>query len=158
MKLSHLLRLLLLPIIFLVIFSCESGDKYDYGVDLNRAIVDGDIQKVKKLLDNGADVNVRFAGEDSLTPLFVAVFEEKPEIAALLLSRGADANMKYQNGGTPLMTACARGNKEIVKLLLDNGADATAKRSDNGDTAMDIAMRNAGTDIIELLKGAGENK
>ena len=51
----------------------------------------------------------------------------RKEITELLLSKGADVNIKDIQGKTALIFAATYGNKEIVELLLSNGADVNAK-------------------------------
>ena len=44
------------------------------------------------------------------------------EIAALLISKGADINAADDLHRTPLHTACKNGKQDVVKLLLERGA------------------------------------
>ncbi len=63
----------------------------------------GNVQRVRELLDRGADVNVRnYKGQTALHCAAKAGFDP---IVALLLDRGADANAKDDKGTTPLATA-----------------------------------------------------
>ena len=54
------------------------------------------------------------------------------ETASLLLDRGADINLKNNDGETALMEASSSGHTEIVSLLLDRGADVNVKDNDGG--------------------------
>ena len=54
------------------------------------AIRDADAQAVRKLIEDGADVNARDA--EGNTPLILASFYASPQCVALLLEKGADAN------------------------------------------------------------------
>ena len=60
--------------------------------DLHKAVKDGDADRVRELLDAGADVNVRESSKDRLqyTPLHWAAYLGDREIAELLISRGAE--------------------------------------------------------------------
>lgn len=76
------------------------------------------------LLDNGADVNARSVVQAN-TPLH-EVWNNggQPEIAALLISRGAeiDAVEKWY-GMSPLHYAANKGLTELAAVLIDAGAD-----------------------------------
>ncbi|HJX34358.1 MAG TPA: ankyrin repeat domain-containing protein, partial [Desulfatiglandales bacterium] len=51
------------------------------------------------------------------------------EIMELLIDRGADVNVKANNGTTPLMLAAFYDDKKCVELLIDHGADINAKNN-----------------------------
>lgn len=67
---------------------------------LHAATTDGDLQKVKALLNNGAKVNV--AGKLGWTPLHIAAFKGFNEIYHALLAAGADQTAPDKEGGTPV--------------------------------------------------------
>ncbi|MBX3397819.1 MAG: ankyrin repeat domain-containing protein [Gemmataceae bacterium] len=122
---------------------------------LHLAICNGEIEAVRKILrERPSAVNNR----DKLghTPLHLAVIFGHPEIASLLLEKGADANasgLPLQNGDrnwTPLHFAADSGKTEIVRILILNGADSLA-RTGNGNTARDLAIGRNHLAIIELL-------
>jgi ankyrin repeat protein len=59
----------------------------------------GDLKTVNSLLDGGVDPNL--LGEMGCTPLHYARMEEKADVAKLLLSRGASADIENQFGDLP---------------------------------------------------------
>ena len=63
------------------------------------AIRDADEHAVRKLLDNGADVNARDA--EGNTSLILASFYASPERLELLIEKGADVNAANKAGVTP---------------------------------------------------------
>jgi ankyrin repeat protein len=71
--------------------------------DLVAAIRDADAQAVRKLIENGADVNARDA--EGNTPLILAAFHASPQCVALLFEKGADASAANENGVTALIRA-----------------------------------------------------
>ena len=68
---------------------------------LHYAMRDGYADAAMALLDAGADVNRRSAGDHS-TPLVVATLNGQYDLAMTLLKRGADPNLPGDDGVTPL--------------------------------------------------------
>jgi ankyrin repeat protein len=85
-----------------------------------RACVKGSLSEVRRLIAQGADVNVR--GEAKRTPLMYACTNTKEKVAALLLDKGARINDTAPDVGTALNCAANR-TASLVKLLLRKGAD-----------------------------------
>ncbi|GLT74919.1 hypothetical protein SLA2020_466840 [Shorea laevis] len=86
----------------------------------------GDLKVVKRLLDEGMDVNVAAWGPKSkgVTPLHLAAEGGHLLVMDELLERGADidARTKGACGWTPLHTAAKERKREAVKFLVENGA------------------------------------
>ncbi len=110
---------------------------------------------VEKLLKNGADVDMKGFVDDR-TPLFQAAVVGDKEIAALLISKGADVNIKNKSGIPVIWQAIADANKNFVELLIDKGAKVNITTAE-GDTPLITAIQYDKKDIAELLisKGVG---
>jgi ankyrin repeat protein len=65
------------------------------------AVRQGHVEAALALLDAGADINQRKAG-DNASPLLVATLNGHYDLALQLLGRGADPNLAGQAGATPL--------------------------------------------------------
>jgi ankyrin repeat protein len=88
------------------------------------AVLHGDLDDVRLLLDGGADPNVR--NEAGATALMWAV--DDLDKTRLLLGRGADVKARSEDGRTALAIAASRyGSLEVVRLLLDSGADPSVQ-------------------------------
>ncbi|MGN1112704.1 MAG: ankyrin repeat domain-containing protein [Acutalibacteraceae bacterium] len=106
---------------------------------LRYAIVSGDFERVKLIVESGADVNKSYANDfyDDEAPIFTAIYYGDIEIVDYLIEQGADIEKKDSRSRTPLMCAAQALSHNMVSLLLDKGSDPTAK-DNNGETAADI--------------------
>jgi ankyrin repeat protein len=144
----------------------------------------GDLEAAKMLVNHGADINVKIEGT-WVTPIAMAAqygyrdivdyfidkgaaIDEKSRILVrfsvekglvklfwILAEKGADLNMRTNNGGTFLHAAAEGGSKEIIQLLLKKGFDF--KEPDRyGWTPLHYAAYNNRKEAIELFleKGA----
>jgi ankyrin repeat protein len=123
-------RLLLTIIATLVFVGCTP--------DLHKAAREGDADRVRELLDAGADVNVRNADKQRLqyTPLHWAAYYGHLEIAEILISRGADLDAEDPDYSTPLYLAAEQGYPEVVKFLISKGAKVNVKSARWGYTPL----------------------
>ncbi len=116
---------------------------------LIEAIDNGDIAKVTKYLELGANVDSKGAGNSS--GLMCALSSEYVNIALLLIEKGADVTAKNHFKGTALHTASAKGWVDIVKLLIEKGADINVKEKLSGSTPLDLARLYGHDEVIEIL-------
>jgi uncharacterized protein YxeA len=101
----------------------------DKGYLLYNAVKAGEIETVRKMISEDADVNYVFCPDEyAYTPLHMAAYFAMDEIIELLINNGADVNSFSMEGKTPLVLAEERHNRETTKyLLLNHGAiDGTA--------------------------------
>lgn len=99
------------------------------GYDLYNAVKKGNIEMIRNLISQGADVNYVFQPEVyGYTPLHMAAYYAMNKIIELLVDNGANINVYSLDGKTPLALAVERHNREeTVELLLRCGAhDGTA--------------------------------
>lgn len=115
---------------------------------LYEAIRLGDIKKVQKLIQIGANVNGSFLVSDR-TPLGEAVYEGFISIVQILLDAGASPGCgKY---GSTIYDAAANGDIEMIKLLIKAGT--TIAKTDN--EILDNAVLYGCFDIVRLLINLG---
>lgn len=131
----------------------------------------GDAVTVKKLLDEGVDVNTKF--RYGATALFYASDHGHLEVVKVLLERGADMGLKDTfYGFTPLALATGPAQKkkpehaEIAKLLILKGApgkeQALNTAVQTGDAALAKVILDSGvaaanlTDALEAAKAASK--
>ena len=111
------------------------------------AAENGDLQAVRWLIANGADVNAK--NNDGWTPLLYAA-RKSAEVAKLLIDNGAEVNAKDEDGRTPLLYAAGNNAAEVAKLLIDNGADVNAKNK-KGRTPLHWAAGENAAAVAKLL-------
>lgn len=112
----------------------------------------GSLEGVRALLDAGANPNGTTA---VLHPVYIAVDNSKPEILALLLSRGGNPDAALpETAWTALSLAFSMGietgNWTSYEMLLDAGANVN-RRYGGGTVAEFAATLNAWDKVAELL-------
>lgn len=105
------------------------------GNDIWSASRDGKTDAVDQLLEKGVRVNSRLPCKE-LTPLHVAAIYGRPEVAKLLLDKGADVSLVDVEGNTALHMAAFLAHRDVVELLLDRGA-SVHDRNAMGQTSID---------------------
>ena len=73
------------------------------------------------LLDNGADINAKCKGKTAIMKI-IEGYNPKLDELKWLISKGADVNIKDNNGKTALAKALEKGYYDIAEFLIDNGA------------------------------------
>lgn len=160
MKTRVILSFLLLFPALLLAQPKEVIDAYN----LNQAIVGKKMDELKKLIQEGNDVNYQYNGRNALhtacdkgytemasviieagadanvyseegagrTPLQFAVsdpMQDFPELAELLLKRGANPDLALNPDQKPLFEAIKEAHAGSVKVLLEHGASTDVKNS-----------------------------
>ena len=75
-------------------------------------------------------------------------------IAAILLSKGADINIRSSDGRTPLIWTAFRNHNKFAQFLLENGAAIDLEDND-GWNALDIAIIRMNYEVALLLHQVG---
>lgn len=126
----------------------------------------GDVPGVRAWLDAGGDPDAAFRKTEqvrghqpftyeSVLPLLHAAAEGgSTAVAALLLARGADPDVRDGSGATALMVAAGRSDADMVRLLLSHGAEPAA-RDGFGETALDRGVRAGSAEVVRVLLDAG---
>jgi ankyrin repeat protein len=128
----------------------SAAEEHGHGhTSLMQAALDGKTERVKELIDQGADINQR--DDNDRTGLMFAVINMHFETMKVLLEHGADVNAKSQQGGTPLMAAALAGDLRMVQALLERGVDLHVRLAETNDTAITIAANHGHAEIARLL-------
>ena len=97
--------------------------------ELTEAIQAGDASRVAAILE--ADPALASATENGVTPLLLAIYHGKNDIARLLADRGAPLSVAE---------ACALGDESRVKEMLEADPDALNARSADGFPPIGLAI------------------
>ncbi|KAF4829521.1 Ankyrin-1 [Colletotrichum siamense] len=148
----------------------------EQGVALLIACIDENETIVWMLLNKGANVNLQgrvhtesvppsVEADDfdvdqlrriSMSPLQAAVSNGNKRIVEILLSEGADIDVRSRSSENEnaLQLAISHGHDKIVELLLSNGADINAQDSE-GKSTLQLAIVKGNRKIINMLLDRG---
>lgn len=124
--------------------------------DWRQAIRDDDIDRLRALLDEGADVDA--LDRYGQTGLMIAAMRGCESAARFLIERGAalDRTAKYRLSA--LMLAVINGHVEIARMMVQAGADTELRGSGapgfDGKTARDLAAARGHDELVALLDTA----
>lgn len=113
-----------------------------------------DIQKVRVLLEHGANVNSK-ATSSGRTPLLIAAaYPGTVDLLALLLARGADLRAKDTAGFTALAMAMRSSDVDVLRFLVDKGFDLKDEVPAAALTSVYVRARPA---VIDFAMARGLN-
>jgi ankyrin repeat protein len=124
-------------------------------LDIFNACVAGQTARVmEEVKSNSALLETQ--SSDGWSPLHLAAFFGRADLATALLDAGADVDARSSNAmkNTPLHAAVAGGNVELVKLLLSRGANPNATQ-EGGWTALHGAAQSGNRAMVEALIANG---
>ena len=123
-----------------------------FSASLHKAAQEGHADKVKSLLENGAQIDTK--DPYGRTPLSLAVSKGQVRVVRLLLQAGADANTSDDFKNSPLHSVAAGGYPEVAKILMTYQADTAAMNSDK-NTPLHLAAERGHMEITALLLSRG---
>jgi uncharacterized protein len=123
--------------------------------ELKRAAFDGDLDRVRSLVELGADVNaVDQHGSGTLLTFHASVIE-------YLLSQGADPEVQTNEFGASVLAGLSYVNRvECVRVLLEHGADPDRGRPESLETPLHHALAGVTeeedrSELVQLLVDHG---
>lgn len=134
----------------------ESVDyTYKAATPLFAAVIDDQLLAVKLLLKRGANPNGRDDQRFMRTPLMVASYYGRNDIAFALLEAGATLDLTDVNHANALLLAALQGHDELVAHYIDAGANPNHVDR-NGYSILMLAGRKRRLSTVKLLveKGA----
>jgi ankyrin repeat protein len=121
---------------------------------LTQAAKDGNASDVSALLKNGANID-QPNSQHGWTPLYWAIYNDKPDTVQMLLNNGASVNIMDADGNSPLMIAASQGMTKTINTLIERGADINV-RNKLQETPLINAVKAADEVSVKILicKGA----
>ena len=114
----------------------------------------GDLDAVRRLLRDGADVNAPQG--DGMTALHWAAERGDAPLCEVLLYAGARVDAGTRIGHyTPLHLAARNASAAVVEMLLEAGSDPGAATTNSGATPLHLAAASGDPGVIEVLAAAG---
>jgi ankyrin repeat protein len=118
---------------------------------LMHAVLHGNIDMTRALLEAGADPNLKGRG---FTPLGMAALRGEVRIVHMLLKAGADVDLKSSDSNTPIVAATIMHRTDVVRELLAYQPDMTIWNRE-GRVSLGIAVQDASRDIVAMMLEAG---
>lgn len=119
------------------------------------AVQKGEIQKVKTLIDKGADIKMRDVEGNTLLHLALQKSCSK-EMVELLTDKGVSLNEKNYQGLSPIHLAAQARSLDNIALLLDKGV-AVDSRTPDQITPLYFAVKSGYVSGVDFLLKRGAN-
>ena len=134
------------------------SDKFKFDVYrtytvLHYAVFMNDLERVKLLIDKGADIN-KGCSKIEMSPLMLAVHINSFEMVKLLLEHGADVNYRDLIDDTPICYAAIKGDLELVKFFVKKGSDIKTENN-FGYTLLHFAAGSGNVETMQWLIDQG---
>jgi ankyrin repeat protein len=114
----------------------------------------GNKATVEALLQAGADVNQQSREAMKVSALHSSAAARRPDIAEMLLAKGANPNLRAQAGVTVFHAVAVTGQIELAEMLLEHGGDVNAQDS-SGKTPLAHAIDSKKDAMAAWLRGRG---
>jgi quinoprotein dehydrogenase-associated probable ABC transporter substrate-binding protein len=124
----------------------------DINLELVNAVIAKDLDRVRFLIEKGADVNARDSG--GFTPLDTAARNRSASLVEVLIDAGANPNQPDADGFFPLLHAINRNHVPTVEMLAKKGADLEL-RNKQGITPLSWAIGDGKYFAAKALIDAG---
>jgi len=123
---------------------------------LHQAVSARDIATLEELLESHVGSALDAVIGNGVTPLHLAAATDQADIAALLISRGADTGATNSLGFTPLHWAASRNGVEAMRVIIKGGADINAKARNNITPLHWAATKNAAAAVTLLVEAGAD--
>lgn len=124
--------------------------------DFFRCVSSGDASAVVLFVNAGMGLETR--NEQGWTPLMVALFEGREEIALFLIKKGANIHFSDRSGYRPIHWAAYQGYGNVIREIVTRGADVHANTNFGWPPLLQAAARGHEKAVDTLIElGANVN-
>ena len=127
----------------------------DLGSELHQASKDGNVKKVRDLIEAGANIEQQTDDAEGNTPLIFASGKNHVNVVRELIKAGADLDKSNKDGHTPLLFASKWGHLDVARELIKAGADINKADKKYNHTPLLIAAAWEHPEIVRELLQAG---
>ena len=124
------------------------------------AVIKKDTVKIEQLLQSGVDINTQHPTSGTTALMIASSYYYYDEMVAYLIRKGADVNMKDNDGKTSLLWA-ASNSLENAKVLLADGAKVNIAANDGMtpflQATLGVSSGKVTIEMCELLRKNGAN-
>ncbi|HRX15046.1 MAG TPA: ankyrin repeat domain-containing protein [Spirochaetota bacterium] len=152
-----MMQVLVVVLVSLFVVSCASGDKRPVNMELTNAANTGDLDKIKKMVEeDGADVNS--IDRKGYSTLHHASNKGYLDIVNYLNEKSVNVKTEDSGKAHPLHHAAYMGHIDIVRQLVESGSDVNSM-TEKGFTPVERASYRGHIDVVKYLvaKGADES-
>ncbi|XP_066228535.1 transient receptor potential cation channel subfamily A member 1 [Saccopteryx leptura] len=131
--------------------------KYDYvcASSLHYAAEEGQLELMEMIIKDSSCEVLNVMDNYGNTPMHWAAERNQVESVKLLLSKGANPNLRNSNMMAPLHLAVQRMHNNVVKVLLEHSRTDVNLEGENGNTAVMIACSKDNSEALQLLLNNG---
>ncbi|KAK5871261.1 hypothetical protein PBY51_004152 [Eleginops maclovinus] len=126
----------------------QTLSEMDFERGIWSAAMDGDLERVKSLIQKGTDPNLRDSA--GYTALHYASRSGHRTVCKCLLENGACASPQTPGGATPLHRSAYCGHLDVVRLLLQHRSDPMLC-DDDGSSPLHKAAERGHEEVCRLL-------
>jgi ankyrin repeat protein len=141
----------LVAVLLLVATSLDCGEPPS---SVHAAAMEGDLNAVRAFI-SGDSTLMNASDEAGNTPLHLAAWRGRQNVAEYMLSLGAEVNAANSERETPLHWAALRNDDDLVALLLWHGADTEVHESYGRTPLLLVARETGEVDMARRLLDAG---
>jgi len=124
------------------------------------AVIKKDTLKIEQLLQSGVDINIQHSTSGTTTLMIASSYYYYDDVVEYLINKGADVNLKDNEGKTALLWA-ASNSLPNAKILVENGAKVNIAANDGMtpflQATLGISSGKVPFEICELLRKKGAN-
>jgi ankyrin repeat protein len=149
----------IVPIFFSIFLGLNSIFPQHFN-QLADAVIKKDTIKIEQLLQSGIDINTQHPTSGTTVLMIASSYYYYDDMVEYLISKGADVNLKDNEGKTALLWASSN-SFENAKILISNGAKVNEAANDGMtpflQATLGVSSGKVPIEMCELLRKNGAN-